>query len=57
MSGLERREERFGGKVRGWEGGVVGSWWRREVRRWELWILRGSSWRMSWYLRPDFWRL
>lgn len=28
--------------------GVVGRVWRKEVRRWELWIWRGSSWRMSW---------
>lgn len=28
--------------------GGVGMVCRYEVRRWELWIVRGSSWRMSW---------
>lgn len=34
----------------GWEGveGEVGRVCRKEVRRWELWIVRGSSERMSW---------
>lgn len=34
----------------GWVGvrGGVGRVCRKEVRRWELWIVRGSSCRMSW---------
>lgn len=34
----------------GWAGveGGVGRVCRKEVRRWELWIVRGSSCRMSW---------
>jgi len=35
----------------GWAGvdeGEVGRVCRKEVRRWELWIVRGSSCRMSW---------
>ena len=38
-------------------GGVEGSWWRSEVSRCELWTVKGSSSRMSWKRRPDFWRL
>lgn len=30
------------------EGGMEVRVCRYEVRRWELWIWRGSSWRMSW---------
>lgn len=42
------------GNVRGSFGGAWGRLCRKEVRRWELWIVTGSSWRMSWYLRPLF---
>ena len=34
-----------------------GTWWRKVLTRWELWIWMGSSTRMSLYLKPDFWRL
>lgn len=36
-----------GGRSRGSDGKGDGSWWRKDVRRWELWILTGSSTRMS----------
>ena len=36
------------GRAGGSDAGGVGSWWRKEVRRWELWIWSGSSRRMSW---------
>lgn len=42
-----------GGFVEGCAG-EEGRVWRKEVRRWELWIVRGSSVRMSWYRRLDF---
>lgn len=35
------------GRSSGPEGRGLGSWWRNDVRRWELWILTGSSTRMS----------
>ena len=41
-------EARSCGKEGGVERGFEGSWWRKVVRRWELWIWRGSSRRMSW---------
>ena len=48
-------------RVRGWVsetgcggGAVEGREWRKEVSMWELWILRGSSWKMSVWRRPDF---
>jgi len=47
LEGRER-EARVGGKVRASFGGAEGREWRKEVRRWELWIVTGSSWRMSW---------
>lgn len=52
--GEERMEEREGGSVgrevveEDEEDGERGSWWRKLVTRWELWIWRGSSTRMSW---------
>lgn len=51
------REARVGGNVRASFGGALGRLWRKDVRRCELWIVTGSSWRMSWYRRPLFWRL
>lgn len=40
--------ESEGGRSRGSDGKGDGSWWRKDVRMWELWILTGSSTRMSW---------
>ena len=68
---LRARVEKFGARGVGrlvgsseredgiWWGevGGLGRVWRKEVRRCELWIWRGSSRRMSWYRREDFWRL
>lgn len=45
---VEFRVEREVGDVRSEDGGGVGSWWRKLVRRWELWTVTGSSVRMSW---------
>ena len=59
---LRVREVKFGAKGEGWcgrvlrEGGIVGGLevggegrvCRNEVRKWELWIVRGSSSKMSW---------
>lgn len=38
-------------------GGACGSSCRNDVSKCELWIWRGSSTRMSWYRRFDFWTL
>lgn len=40
--------ERDGGMLGWFSEGRVGRVCRKEVRRWELWIWRGSSRRMSW---------
>lgn len=48
VSGFDWRAEREVGSWSGSEGGLTGSWWRKVVRRCELWIVRGSSCRMSW---------
>ena len=55
--GSDLREASEGGKSSADLAGSEGSWWSSEVRMWELWMVRGSSMRMSWYLRPDFWIL
>lgn len=46
-AGVDIKVARVGGVFKGGEG-EEGIWWRKEVRRWELWIWMGSSRRMSW---------
>lgn len=44
---VEFSEVRDVGKSSSWVGGEAGSWWRKVVRRWELWTVTGSSRRIS----------
>lgn len=50
-------EARSVGKSRSFVAGADGSWWSKEVSRFELWIVTGISTRISCGLKPDFWRL
>jgi hypothetical protein len=57
VRGSVRMAAKLVGNLSSSSGASEGSWWRSEVRRCELWMVRGSSTRMSWYFRPLFWRL
>lgn len=52
--GSDFSDAREDGKSRAVFGGSTGSWCRSDVRMCELWMVSGSSMRISWYLSPDF---